>query len=242
MRRTRFLVAFLLGTAACSGDDQQVSPGDGDAADDAATQDGNDTDSDAGGQEAAPPVDAGADAATDTGVDTGLGSVDNSDGFGAARKACIDEINKLRGTEGHAAYTLWDTAAVDKCVDDQASYDQTAMSPHDAWIHGVYPSCNGNAQDECLGYGTSPAAVVACLDAMWDERLQSNCKGCPACNGPKLTSTVIACESTSTCDFYGKYGKECGHYLNMSADYFSYAACGFSTLGKGSDWAVQNFK
>jgi len=30
--------------------------------------------------------------------------------------------------------------------------------------------------------------------------------------------------------------------LNMSADYFTEAACGFSTKGTSKDWAVQNFK
>lgn len=176
----------------------------------------------------------------DAGVDMG---VDNSpDGFGASRTACINEINKLRATEAHAAYALWETAAIDMCVDEQATYDQTANSAHDAWLHSVYPACNGNAQDECLGYGTSPSEVVACLDAMWNERLQSNCAGCPACNGPTLNSNVINCENTPTCDFYGKYGKECGHYCNMSADYFTEAACGFSTTGTTKDWAVQNFK
>jgi hypothetical protein len=77
---------------------------------------------------------------------------------------------------------------------------------------------------------------------MWAERLQSNCSNCPNCNGPTLNSTIINCISTSTCDFYGNYGKECGHYVNMSADYFTEAACGFSTKGTSSDWAVQNFQ
>ena len=41
---------------------------------------------------------------------------------------------------------------------------------------------------------------------------------------------------------YDNYGSECGHYLNMSANYFTEAACGFSTVGSNQDWAVQNFK
>ncbi len=77
---------------------------------------------------------------------------------------------------------------------------------------------------------------------MWDERLQPNCKGCAACNGSQLTQSLLNCMSTSTCDFYGNYGSECGHYINMSADYFTEVACGFSTVGSQQDWAVQNFQ
>jgi hypothetical protein len=248
MKRALFLVGVCL-TFACSGspsfgdqdasDDDAGSNDDGASNnDDAASSDDATTSMDSGTKDAA--KDSGS--VVDTGVDTGLGSVDNSDGFGAARLACINEINKLRATESHKAYTLWDTTAVDTCIDEQATYDQKNNSAHDAWINGVYPTCNGNAQDECLGYGTSPAEVVACLDSMWAERLQSNCSSCASCNGPKLTMAVINCESTTTCDFYGKYGGECGHYLNMSADYFTEAACGFSTVGTKSDWATQNFQ
>ena len=171
-----------------------------------------------------------------------VGNVDNSDGFAAARAACISEINKLRATEGRPAYTLNDTPAIDMCVDEQATYDQKNDSAHDAWINMVYPTCNGNGQDECLGYGNSPAQVIACLDAMWNERTQSNCSSCGSCTtATKLTQSVLDCENTTTCDFYGHYGSECGHYCNMSADYFTEVACGFSTLGTSKDWAVQNF-
>jgi hypothetical protein len=228
-------LALLL--TACSG-----SPGDGlDGGDDGqadVTMMDDSSSSDAAGDTGNPGNDAG----KDSGPGFDAGSVDNSDGFGAVRAACINEINKLRATESHAAYALWDTTAIDMCVDQQATYDQNANSPHKAWLNGVYPTCNGNAQDECLGYGNTVAGITACLDSMWNERLQSNCSSCPSCNGPKLTSAVIACQSTMTCDFYGKYGGECGHYINMSADYFTMAACGFSTVGTSKDWAAQNFK
>jgi len=246
VKRSTLLMTVLF-TVACSGqapfssddnsDDDSTDSGSNDAS---TSSDGSAPTPDSGTSDATTKVDTGVDAGMDTG--TTMITVDNSDGFGAARQACIDEINKLRATESHAAYAIWDDTATDKCVDEQATYDQTADSAHDAWINNVYPTCNGNAQDECLGYGTSPSETVACLDAMWNERLQSNCSGCAACNGPTLTESIIECQSTSTCDFYGNYGPECGHYLNMSADYFSYAACGFSTKGTSGDWAVQNFK
>jgi len=174
--------------------------------------------------------------------DSGGIQADSSDGFGLVRTACINEINKLRATENHKAYALWETSAIDQCVDSQATNDQNKNSAHYSWINNVYPTCNGNAQDECLGYGNTVQGIVACLDAMWAEKNQSNCSTCAQCNGTQLTQQIINCQSTSTCDFYGKYGNECGHYLNMSADYFTEAACGFSTKGTSKDWAVQNFK
>jgi hypothetical protein len=206
---------------------------------------------DGGGTDAATTKDTGTDATSkDSGTtkdagttqDSGIIQADSGDGFSAARTACINEINKLRATESHKAYALWETTAIDQCVDSQATNDQTKNSAHYSWLNNVYPTCNGNAQDECLGYGNTVSGIVACLDDMWDERLQTNCAGCAACNGPNLTQAIINCQSTSTCDFYGNYGSECGHYLNMSADYFTESACGFSTKGTSKDWAVQNFK
>jgi hypothetical protein len=182
------------------------------------------------------------DASDDTSVDdTGSSDVvtqpetsppiDSGDGFGAARTACLNEINKLRATEGHAPYALWGGSAIDTCVDEQATYDEQNNSPHGAWLGQKYPTCNGNGQDECLGYGVTAAGVVKCLDAMWAEKNQTNCAGCPACQA-QFT------QNCPNCDFYGQSGPECGHYVNMSADYFGKVACGFSTLG---GWAVQNF-
>ncbi len=237
------LLTTIVLTTACGG-----QPGgffDQDGSDDGAAtgDDGGSTNDGATSNDGAQATDTGStnDAGgNDAGVDTGV--LNSSDGFGAARTACINEINKLRATESHAAYALWETTAIDTCVDEQATYDQTSGTAHDAWTNNVYPTCNGNGQDECLGYGNSPSQVVACLDAMWAERLQSNCAGCAKCNGPSLTQSIIDCQSTSTCDFYGNYGGECGHYLNMSADYFTMAACGFSTKGTTKDWSVQNFQ
>jgi hypothetical protein len=167
----------------------------------------------------------------DTGADAGT-VVTSSDGFGAARTACIDEINRLRATQSLAPYTLVNTPSVDTCVDEQATYDERQDSAHDAWINNVYPSCNGNAQDECEGYGTDPAGIVACLDAMWNEKNYPNCLGCVGC-----TAFGGACPD---CDFSGTMGHECGHYVNMSAVYFSQVWCGFAA--SPGTWATQNFQ
>jgi len=194
-----------------------------------AGDDSTDAGTDGLGTDAA--TDGSDDATSDAPIDTSMPLVDSGDGFGAARTACINEINSLRSTEGHAAYALWTGAAIDMCVDEQASSDEKANSPHQAWLNGTYPTCNGNGQNECEGFGVSPADIVKCLDAMWAEKNQPDCAGCPACQA-KFTANC------PNCDFYGKTGPECGHYVNMSADYFVKAACGFSSLG---GWAVQNF-
>jgi len=214
MRSLGFVVVGLVVCAACastgSGDDDAQTP---DASDDVTTLDDTSTNDVATTPDVTqPPVDSG-------------------DGFGAARTACLNEINKLRATEGHQPYALWTGSAIDTCVDQQATYDEQHKSAHDAWLSNVYPTCNGNGQDECLGYGVTAAGVVKCLDAMWAEKNQSNCSGCPACQA-KFT------QNCPNCDFYGQNGPECGHYVNMSADYFAKVACGFSALG---GWAVQNF-
>jgi hypothetical protein len=186
----------------------------------------------------------------DTGVDTG--TVTSSDGFGPSRTACIDTINALRATQSLAPYTLINTAAMDMCVDEQATTDEAMDSPHYSFINNLYPVCNSvaaptpgpfNAQDECEGYGTEPGAegsgphgtngmgIIGCLYAMWAEQYQSNCLGCVGC-----TAFGGACTG---CDYYGMDGPECGHYVNMSASYFSMAACGFAT--GGGTWSAQDF-
>ncbi len=241
LARGGLVLALLLNAAACSGSGTGFGDGDASSQDDGASTDDAGTTDDGATNDAGTSKDSGTQ--VDAGAkDSGTIVADSGDGFAAARTACINEINKLRATESHAAYKLWESPAIDTCMDQQATYDQTNKSPHLAWKSKKYPTCNGNAQDECEGYGTSAAATVKCLDSMWAEKNQANCKGCAACNGPQLTQAIINCQSTSTCDFYGNYGSECGHYLNMAADYFSYAACGFSTLGGAGGWATQNFK
>lgn len=252
--KTAACLSVLLFVAGCSApvpfwNDQpteDASSGDdgGTASDDAATTSDSPTSTvkDSGGT----PADSGGTTVVDSGSTTTQDSggiiANSSDGFGTVRSACINEINKLRASKGHAPYALWETTSIDQCVDEQATYDQKHSSAHDAWINSVYPTCNGNAQDECLGYGNTVQGIIACLDAMWNERNQPNCSTCDSCNSTQLTQQVLNCQSTSTCDFYGNYGSECGHYINMSANYFTEAACGFSTVGSNQDWSVQNFK
>jgi len=153
----------------------------------------------------------------------------SGDPYDAARQTCIDKINALRATKGLPAYGRWKDAEL--CVDQQATHDEMINKPHDAFSKGLYPTCNGFGQNECLGQGV--AGIEGCLDQMWDERLQAGCAGCDAC-------ADAYDPNCPNCDFYGsKTGDVCGHYINMSAKYFSMAACGFSSLG---GWDAINFQ
>jgi hypothetical protein len=186
-------------------------------------------------QDASPP-------APEAGVDAGM--VTSDDGFGASRTVCINKINALRATDTAVAlqpYTLQNTDTLNTCVDTQASTDQSMNSAHYAFINND-PSCTwgnaqGFAQNECEeGYGTSPSGIEQCLQDMWDESLKPNCAGCVGC-----TAFGGACPN---CDYSGTMGYECGHYVNMSAPYFSMVACGFAGAApsSGDGWAVQNFE
>jgi hypothetical protein len=197
------------------------------------------------GHDSAPPDDSGG------GMDSTI-TVDNSDGFGAARQACINTINALRATQSLAPYTLLDTSAMDMCLDEQATNDESMDSAHYSFINNTYPACGSvptgpfNAQDECLGYGnevgnpgtgphqTMGKGIIGCLYDMWAEQYQANCTGCVGC-----TAFGGACPN---CDYYGTMDPElgeCGHYVNMSATYMNTAACGFAPAP--GNWAVQNF-
>ena len=93
-----------------------------------------------------------------------------------------------------------------------------------------FPECNGNAQNKCLGAGV--AGIESCLQQMWGERDLPGCSGCDAC-------ADAYDPSCPNCDFFGRdTGDVCGHYVNMSARYFSEAGCGFNPDG---GWAVINF-
>ncbi|TKC97204.1 hypothetical protein E8A74_44110 [Polyangium fumosum] len=130
---------------------------------------------------------------------------------------------------GLPPFARWKEA--EPCVDQQATWDQENNKAHGSWGMGLYPTCNGSGQNECLGHGAEN--VSGCLDGMWAERDQNGCSGCDACNegyNPDCPN----------CDFYGQAtGDVCGHYVNMSAKYFSKVACGFSAAG---GWIAINFQ
>jgi hypothetical protein len=145
------------------------------------------------------------------------------DPYEAARQACIDKINQLRATKNRPPYTRWTSA--EACADQQATQDEQNGDPH-----GAFGQCGENAQNECLGGG--PGGIESCLDMMWAEKDQPGCAGCDAC-------ADAYDPNCPNCDFYGSQtGDVCGHYVNLSANYFSRAACGFSSVGS---WAVIDF-
>ena len=151
----------------------------------------------------------------------------SSDQLEAARAACIDEINRLRATKGRAAYSRWRSG--ESCADGQVSSDEGSGTPHGAFNGGN--TCGAFGQNECLGQGV--AGIVGCLDDMWAEKDQPGCAGCDAC-------ADAFDPNCPNCDFFGdQTGDTCGHYVNMSANYFTMAACGFSSLG---GWDAINFK
>jgi hypothetical protein len=135
-----------------------------------------------------------------------------TDPYAEARQLCIDTINELRATKGLPAYERW--VEHEDCADQQATYDEMNDDPHGA-IQGGLPSCGGGAQNECLGGGAS--GIVSC-------------SGCDACN-------EAYDPNCPDCEFNGQ--TVCGHYVNMSALYYSRAACGFSSEG---GWAVIDFQ
>jgi hypothetical protein len=163
-----------------------------------------------------------------TGGSTTSSTITSADAVESARKACVDEINALRATKSLPPLERWKEA--ESCVDQQATEDEMTGTPHGAWASGKY-DCNGSGQNECPDWGRD--GIAGCLDQMWAEKDQAGCSGCDACAG----SYNPSCPS---CDFYGSTsGDVCGHYVNMSAQYFTKVACGFSSLG---GWDAINFQ
>jgi hypothetical protein len=156
--------------------------------------------------------------------------VTSDDGFSAARTACFNEINRLRATQSLPPYALVNTDSVNTCVDGQATSDEASGVAHQAWESGA-DSCDGNGQDECEGYGNDTAGIVSCMDDMWNEKNNADCAGCVGCQNEN---------GCANCNFSGTGGQpECGHYVNMSAVWFTSVACGFAAAP--GTWAAQNF-
>ena len=150
--------------------------------------------------------------------------MDPADPLAEARIACVAKINELRATQGLPPYSRW--TGIESCVDGQATADQAAADPH-----GTFGDCGESSQNECIGHGVG--GVESCLDSMWAEKDQAGCSGCDACND----SYTPSCPN---CDFYGEVtGDVCGHYVNMSALYYSEVACGFSEEG---GWVTIDFR
>ncbi|MEZ4219458.1 MAG: CAP domain-containing protein [Polyangiaceae bacterium] len=157
----------------------------------------------------------------------GTGGGTTTDPFEAARIKCVDTINQLRATKGLPPYQRWKDG--EACADLQATDDNKTGKAHGAWSSKKFGCDGGFGQNECLGGGAS--GIASCLNSMWSEKDKPGCAGCDSC-----TSSG----GCAGCDFYGdKTGDVCGHYVNMSAKWFTKVACGFSSAGS---WAVQNYR
>lgn len=183
----------------------------------------------AGGATSASTMSAGTTStSTTSGSTTSASTGSGTDPHEAAREACVAKINALRIPKGLPALARW--KEVETCVDQEATEDEMSGKAHGAWISNKY-SCNGSGQNECLGAGA--AGIEGCLDSMWGEKDQPGCAGCDACADAYNPNCP-------NCDFYGQNtGNVCGHYINMSAKYFTKVACGFSALG---GWDAINFQ
>ncbi len=227
MRRTSLLISAALSAALGLGCNATIG-GTGGAGGATSSSPSSATGAQATGSTGSSPTSTGASPATSTGASMTTSATGGGDPYAMARQICIDKINALRATKGLPAYGRWTSA--ETCVDQEATQDEMNGSPHGAWKSGAF-SCNGSGQNECLGQGV--AGIAACLDSMWAEGQQAACSGCDACADAYNPSCP-------NCDFYGMAtGMVCGHYVNMSAKYFTEAACGFSSLG---GWDAINFQ
>ncbi len=167
------------------------------------------------------PSTGGSKAAGGTATTGGASSAgaSSTDPLATYRQLCVSTINSFRATKGLAALTEWTSA--ETCVDGQSTADQTSNTAHSA-----FGNCNENAQDECITTN-STSQLVACLTSMWNEKNNAACTGCDACSGAPSTTCPNCTYST------------CGHYVNMSAQFYTEVACGFSSLG---GWSTQDFK
>lgn len=220
------LVGFcVIGLAACSGSGNNTSGGGGEGGEGGwgSSVSASSSSSNSGSSS------SGNSSSSSGGPGSSSSSSGSSDPYEGARQACVDKINALRASKGLPPYERWKEA--ESCVDQQATWDEMNNKPHGAWGMQLYPSCNGSGQNECLGQG--PNGIEGCLDQMWAEKDQGGCSGCDACADAYNPNCP-------NCDFYGSQtGDVCGHYVNMSAKYFTRVACGFSSLG---GWDAINFQ
>jgi hypothetical protein len=78
--------------------------------------------------------------------------------------------------------------------------------------HGAFGECQESAQNECPGWPGSPESMIT------------------------------ACLDMMWAEGPGADFSSHGHYLNMSNQTFSHAACGFHVTDDGSVWSVQDFR
>jgi len=205
------VVGFAVLSSACSGSDNPGAGANGNAAGNSA-QSGNGS---GGGSANGGKTAGGAEATGGSSAAVGTGT----DPYESYRQLCLDTINSLRASIGRAPLVAW--PAINTCVDSQSTADETASTAHSA-----FGDCGESSQDECLG-SNNTSRLVNCLNSMWNEKNNAACSGCDACSAAPW-------RTCANCDY-----NTCGHYVNMSAQFYTQVSCGFSSLG---GWSTQDFK
>lgn len=126
---------------------------------------------------------------------------------------CVTRVNQFRACVCLPPLARWNDG--ESCADMDAAYDP-ANSAHAGFIAGIC-SPEGNAQDECPGWGSATQVISQCLQQMFDE-------------GPPPTADC-------TGDCYETHG----HFINMTNTRYTMIACGIATVN-GKVTAVQDLK
>jgi len=126
---------------------------------------------------------------------------------------CVTRVNQFRACVCLPPLARWN--AGEACADMDAAYDPS-HSAHAGFIAGIC-SPEGNAQDECPGWGSATQVISGCIQQMFDE-------------GPPPTADC-------TGDCYETHG----HYINMTNTRYTKIACGIATVN-GKVTAVQDLQ
>ncbi len=125
---------------------------------------------------------------------------------------CVTRINQFRSCVCLPPLQRNDSA--EGCLNEQAEYD-SSNGAHAGFSDRICDP-NGNAQNECPGWGSRRQVIDGCIRMMFYE-------------GPPAEEP---CE--------GKCYSDHGHFINMTSTRSTSVACGFYDDGD-EVWAVQNF-
>ena len=126
---------------------------------------------------------------------------------------CVTRVNQFRACVCLPPLARWSDG--ESCADMDAAYDP-ANGAHAGFMAGIC-SPQGNAQDECPGWGSAAQVISGCIQQMFDE-------------GPPPTATC-------TGDCYQMHG----HFINMTNTRYTKIACGIATVN-GKVTAVQDLQ
>ena len=182
----------------------------------AACESGDTSDGDTGG-DADGDTDGDADGDTDGDADS------DSDGD-ADGDSDSDTDTDADGDDPLASYRI-------SCVDKINEYRATlGLDPYDRWTEAE--SCADDQAQQDSVSGTAHGAFGQC-----DEWAQNECPGWGS-----LDQIISSCLQMMWDEGPGEDFQAHGHYINMSSEDYTRAACGFYTTASGDVWAVQDFR